>query len=113
MRNIGGRITPGLLEQLGLLGRIGQVAGERPRRLTASFIGRGNSIRRPGAAHVSRRQAGRPVVHCNRHPKTTRAESTSCDMFPERFLEAAGSLASSCFNTPIAASRVWLATRRC
>src|SRR5580698_4988971 len=28
MRNIGGRITPGLLEQLGLLGRIGQVAGE-------------------------------------------------------------------------------------
>ena len=24
MRNIGGRITPGLLEQLGLLGRIGQ-----------------------------------------------------------------------------------------
>ena len=30
MRNIGGRITPGLLEQLGLLGRIGQVAGESP-----------------------------------------------------------------------------------
>ena len=30
MRNIGGRITPGLLEQLGLLGRIGQVAGEIP-----------------------------------------------------------------------------------
>jgi carbonic anhydrase len=28
MRNIGGRITPGLLEQLGLLGRIGQIAGE-------------------------------------------------------------------------------------
>ena len=28
MRNIGGRITPGLLEQLGLLGRIGQTAGE-------------------------------------------------------------------------------------
>ena len=28
MRNIGGRITPGLLEQLGLLGRIGAVAGE-------------------------------------------------------------------------------------
>ena len=28
--NIGGRITPGLLEQLGLLGRIGQVAGEAP-----------------------------------------------------------------------------------
>ena len=27
MRNIGGRITPGLLEQLGMLGRIGQVAG--------------------------------------------------------------------------------------
>lgn len=26
MRNIGGRITPGLLEQLGLLGRIGEVA---------------------------------------------------------------------------------------
>jgi carbonic anhydrase len=30
IRNIGGRITPGLLEQLGLLGRIGQVAGEVP-----------------------------------------------------------------------------------
>ena len=28
MRNIGGRITPGLLEQLGLLGRIGEVAGQ-------------------------------------------------------------------------------------
>jgi len=27
IRNIGGRITPGLLEQLGLLGRIGEVAG--------------------------------------------------------------------------------------
>jgi carbonic anhydrase len=30
IRNIGGRITPGLLEQLGLLGRIGQVAGAAP-----------------------------------------------------------------------------------
>ena len=30
MRNIGGRITPGLLDQLGLLGRIGEVAGEIP-----------------------------------------------------------------------------------
>ena len=30
MRNIGGRIAPGLLEQLGLLGRIGEVAGEIP-----------------------------------------------------------------------------------
>jgi carbonic anhydrase len=30
LRNIGGRITPSLLEQLGLLGRIGQVAGEVP-----------------------------------------------------------------------------------
>jgi len=30
LRNIGGRVTPGLLEQLGLLGRIGQVAGEAP-----------------------------------------------------------------------------------
>jgi carbonic anhydrase len=30
LRNIGGRITPGLLEQVGLLGRIGQVAGEIP-----------------------------------------------------------------------------------
>ena len=30
IRNIGGRITPGLLEQLGLLGRIGQVAGKNP-----------------------------------------------------------------------------------
>ena len=30
LRNIGGRVTPGLLEQLGLLGRIGQVAGQIP-----------------------------------------------------------------------------------
>src|SRR6202161_4369464 len=30
LRNIGGRITPTLLEELGLLGRIGQVAGEIP-----------------------------------------------------------------------------------
>jgi len=30
MRNIGGRITPEVLEQLGLLGRIGEVAGEIP-----------------------------------------------------------------------------------
>ena len=30
MRNIGGRVTPELLQQLGMLGRIGQVAGEVP-----------------------------------------------------------------------------------
>jgi carbonic anhydrase len=30
IRNIGGRITPGLLEQLALLGRIGEVAKEMP-----------------------------------------------------------------------------------
>jgi carbonic anhydrase len=30
IRNIGGRVTPGLLEELGLLGRIGEVAGEIP-----------------------------------------------------------------------------------
>src|ERR1700683_2784754 len=30
IRNIGGRIVPGLLEQVGLLGRIGEVAGENP-----------------------------------------------------------------------------------
>ena len=30
IRNIGGRITPGLLEELGLLGRIGEVAGKAP-----------------------------------------------------------------------------------
>jgi len=30
IRNIGGRITPGLLEQLGLLGRIGEIAREVP-----------------------------------------------------------------------------------
>jgi carbonic anhydrase len=30
LRDIGGRITPGLLEQLGLLGRIGEIAGEIP-----------------------------------------------------------------------------------
>jgi carbonic anhydrase len=30
IRNVGGRVTPGLLEQLGLLGRIGEVAGEIP-----------------------------------------------------------------------------------
>ena len=30
LRNIGGRITPGLLEELGMLGRVGQVAGGTP-----------------------------------------------------------------------------------
>ena len=30
MHNFGGRITQGLLEQLGLLGRIGEVAGQIP-----------------------------------------------------------------------------------
>jgi carbonic anhydrase len=30
LRNVGGRITPGLLEQLGMLGRIGQVAQRAP-----------------------------------------------------------------------------------
>ena len=30
IRNIGGRITPGLLEQLGMLGRIGEVVGANP-----------------------------------------------------------------------------------
>jgi carbonic anhydrase len=30
MRNIGGRVTPGTLRQLGLLGRVGQVAGAIP-----------------------------------------------------------------------------------
>lgn len=30
MRNIGGRVTPGLLAQLGMLGQIGQVAGKVP-----------------------------------------------------------------------------------
>ena len=30
IRNIGGRVTPGLLEELGLLGRIGQVAQKIP-----------------------------------------------------------------------------------
>lgn len=30
MRNIGGRVTPGLLAQLGMLGKIGEVAGEIP-----------------------------------------------------------------------------------
>jgi carbonic anhydrase len=30
MRNIGGRITPGLIEQIGMLGRIGQVAEATP-----------------------------------------------------------------------------------
>ena len=34
------------------------------RRLTSSFMERGNLIRRPGAAHLGRRQAGRPVAHC-------------------------------------------------
>ena len=37
MRNIGGRITPGLLEQLGLLGRIGEVAARFP-EVARSFI---------------------------------------------------------------------------
>jgi carbonic anhydrase len=30
LRNIGGRVTPGLLSQLGMLGQIGQVAGKVP-----------------------------------------------------------------------------------
>ena len=30
IRNIGGRVTPGLLQQLGLLGKIGEVAGKNP-----------------------------------------------------------------------------------
>jgi carbonic anhydrase len=30
LRNIGGRVTPGLLEQLGMLGRVGEVAGQAP-----------------------------------------------------------------------------------
>jgi carbonic anhydrase len=30
IRNIGGRVTPGLLQELGLLGRIGEVAGKAP-----------------------------------------------------------------------------------
>ena len=30
LRNIGGRVTPGLVEQIGMLGRIGQVAGAIP-----------------------------------------------------------------------------------
>ena len=30
IRNIGGRVTPGLLQELGLLGRIGEVAGKVP-----------------------------------------------------------------------------------
>ena len=30
LRNVGGRITPGVLEQLGMLGRVGQVAGSAP-----------------------------------------------------------------------------------
>jgi carbonic anhydrase len=30
LRNIGGRITPGLLEELGMLGRVGQVAQKVP-----------------------------------------------------------------------------------
>ena len=30
MRNIGGRVTPGLLEEMGLLGRIGEVAQQIP-----------------------------------------------------------------------------------
>ena len=38
MRNIGGRITPGLLEQLGMLGRIGEVAGAIPGGGGGSFI---------------------------------------------------------------------------
>ena len=37
IRNIGGRINPGLLEQLGLLGRIGQVAAENPGAVESSI----------------------------------------------------------------------------
>ena len=38
MRNIGGRVTPGTLRMLGLLGRIGQVAGEMPGEVTARIV---------------------------------------------------------------------------
>jgi hypothetical protein len=38
--------------------------GSNLRRRASSFIGRGNLSGRPGATRVSRRQAGRPVVHC-------------------------------------------------
>src|SRR5580698_5922516 len=57
--------------------------GSNLRRRASSFIGRGNLIRRPGAAHVSRRQAGRPVAHCIDARKTHPAESASCDELPE------------------------------
>jgi carbonic anhydrase len=52
MRNIGGRITPGLVEQLGLLGRIGQLAGEIPG-------GGGGVPRDHPSAHRSRHYAPR------------------------------------------------------
>ena len=41
------------------------------RRRASPFIGRGNLIRRPRAANVSLRQAGRPVAHCIDTRKTT------------------------------------------
>ena len=37
IRNIGGRVTPGLLQELGMLGRIGQLPGRR-REAVESFI---------------------------------------------------------------------------
>jgi hypothetical protein len=56
IRNIGGRITPGLLEQLGLLGRIGEVAKEIPG-------GGGGVSRHRTSAHRLRHHSpcGRPL----------------------------------------------------
>jgi hypothetical protein len=39
-----------------------EIAGEHPRRLMSSIMEQGSLIRRPSAAHISRRQAGRPVA---------------------------------------------------
>jgi hypothetical protein len=59
MRNIGGRITPGLLEQLSLLGRIGQVAGEIPGGSSAHRLRHHTPRGRPSPADALFSDTGR------------------------------------------------------
>ena len=75
LRNIGGRITPSLLEQLGLLGRIGEVAGEEPWRRRGISVDRTSPHRlrhdpprrRPCAAHALLSNTTRRAQHKGSH----------------------------------------------
>lgn len=65
MRNIGGRITPGLVEQIGLLGRIAQVAGAAP----------------GGGRRISHRH---PSTYRLRHHAACRRPRSAGELFPNR-----------------------------